>query len=152
MSSIDREAIWAGAFAYFKTKMTSSYKTMSRVHVTPPTLTDIQQPAFFLSQWAELREPKPRGLPGKLTLIGMAYIYATRSGVQPTLGQETPLAATALNALLKTFDDALAPDADGAFTLGGLASHCWIQGIVRMVEGNTGFQAMAQVPIHILVP
>jgi hypothetical protein len=44
-------------------------------------------------------------------------------------GQETHLAATDLNALKKLVDNALLPDnTDGACTLGGLVSHCWVEG------------------------
>jgi hypothetical protein len=37
-------------------------------------------------------------------------------------------------------------------TLGGLVSHCWIEGRIEMDSGDNDGQAKAIIPIRILVP
>jgi hypothetical protein len=60
-----------------------------------------------------------------------------------------------LNPLLDAIAAALAPTgADlvaGAQTLGGLVKHCWISGAIETDEGALGGQAVAIVPVEILV-
>lgn len=144
--------MWSAAFVFFKAGMSNSYRTMSRIHITPPAVTDVQQPAFFLTQWAEHWESQ-RGKPSKVTLGGYAYIYVKKSGAAPFPGQETSLVATTLNNLIDVLADLLDPGRDGTpQTLGGVVSDCKIKGIVNMVEGNNAGQGMAKLPIQILVP
>jgi hypothetical protein len=83
----------------------------------PPDLSIAQQPAVFVVQKQETKDPRPRGLTGKLTLHGFIWIYVYESAANELPGQETHLAATDLNALIKAIDDALVPDTtDGACT------------------------------------
>ena len=57
-----------------------------------------------------------------------------------------------LNPLLDAVEAALAPDPVGHVqTLGGLVSHCWIAGRIQTDEGVPGGQAVAIVPVEILV-
>jgi hypothetical protein len=151
--SIDREAIWVKLYQVIKTSLGSSVVTCGRKHVMPPDLSVAQQPAVFVIQKQESKDPRPRGLTGKLTLHGFIWIYVYESAANEVPGQETHLAATDLNALIKAIDDALAPDTtDGACTLGGLVSHCWVEGETDQDPGIFGQQAMALIPVHILVP
>ncbi|HXP74621.1 MAG TPA: hypothetical protein VN823_10790 [Stellaceae bacterium] len=58
-----------------------------------------------------------------------------------------------MNPLLDAIETALAPDlVTNVQSLGGLVAHCWIAGKVETDEGVLGGQAVAIVPIEILVP
>ena len=60
--------------------------------------------------------------------------------------------ATVLNPLLDAIEAALAPPASSNVqTLGGLVCHAWIAGKIETDEGALGGQAVAIVPIEILV-
>lgn len=152
--SIDREAIWAALFAYFQTKLSGQFTVMGRKHKMPPDLTTAEQPAFFLVQVKESHGPKPKGVPTRLTLHGFIILYALAPTIDQPVGAETALAATTLNDMYKAIDQALLPDnlGTGAFTLGGLVSHCWIEGETDQDPGILSDQAAAILPIHILVP
>ena len=64
---------------------------------------------------------------------------------------EEPISA--LNTLLDQIDAALAPDPyQNTLTLGGLVSHCWIDGTVDKQAGDIGGIGIARIPIKILVP
>jgi len=106
-----------------------------------------QQPALFLAQRGE-RPTQRRGLPAAWNLTAALYLYV-HAGGDP---QAVP--ATELNRLLDAIEAALAPDpVQGAQTLGGLVSHCWIDGGgIETDEGVLGEQAVAIIPINILVP
>ncbi len=94
-----------------------------------------------------------RGLPTQWKLGARLYIYVkTNASMLPS---ETP--ASTLNPILDAVDGALAPDAtdskgDAVCTLGGLVSHCWIEGEIETSEGLLGDTEVAIVPIEILVP
>jgi hypothetical protein len=128
--SIDREPIWAGLFAHFQAALSSQFMSMGRRHIAPPELAYAQQPAFFLVQMKERHEPKPRGVPTRLILQGFIILYVPAPVANENIGEETVLAATQLNAMYKAIDEALLPDdqGTGSFTIGGLVSHCWIDG------------------------
>jgi hypothetical protein len=154
-STVNREAVWAALFALLHAKLASGYVTMSRTHVLPPILTPDQQPALFVVQGRETRAPRPQGLPGKITLSGFLILYF-QSPVPMTdpTGQETVNGATQLNAMLQAIDVALLPDniPGGTLTLGGLVTHCWIEGDTDMDTGIYTSQGAAIIPIRILVP
>lgn len=153
--AVDREAIWAALFALLQGSLGPLCQTMGRHHVMPPQLSAEQQPAAFLVQAKESRPPSPSGLPQKLILTGFIILYF--QAPEPLLeevGTETVLGATAANALLKAVDTALMPDnwATGKQTLGGLVTHCWIEGEVDQDTGVFGEQGAAILPIKMLVP
>jgi hypothetical protein len=153
--SVDREAVWAALFAWFQSEMPAGmFASMGRKHKLPPDLGTAEQPAFFLVQVKEQHKPKPRGVPTQLVLHGYIILYFQAPGVDEDIGQETVLAATQMNQMLLAIDNALQPDnlIAGVFTLGGLVSHCWIDGDTDMDPGIFGSQAAAILPIHILVP
>jgi hypothetical protein len=152
--SIDREPIWAGLFAHFQAALSSQFMSMGRRHIAPPELAYAQQPAFFLVQMKERHEPKPRGVPTRLILQGFIILYVPAPVANENIGEETVLAATQLNAMYKAIDEALLPDdqGTGSFTIGGLVSHCWIDGDTDQDPGILSEQAAAIIPIHILVP
>lgn len=73
------------------------------------------------------------------------YIYVKTDGESPS---------SLLNPLLDAVEQALQPqhpDINQWQTLGGLATHCWIEGTIETDEGTLGDQAVAIIPINILV-
>jgi hypothetical protein len=152
-TAVDREPIWVALLALLRTSLGSQVKTIGRKHMMPPDLEPSMQPALFVIQTGEHKTSAPRGLSGKLTLTGYLFLYLVAPSAIEQPGAETQLAATQLNALKKAIDTALAPDeVTGAQTLGGLVSHCWIEGESGEDPGVYGDQAMAVIPINILVP
>jgi hypothetical protein len=111
------------------------------------------QPALFINDGAEDHPERPSGLPDKIILEAQLWIYAN--------GGQNPDAvpATQLNALIDAVEAALAPTPvfAGSFpqnvqTLGGLVQHCWIEGKLEKYSGWTNGQAIAVVPVRMLVP
>ena len=153
-AAVDREAIWAALFAWFQNQLGTQFVTMGRKHIPPPDLVQTAQPAFFLVGVKESHKPRPRGLPTQLILHGFIILYAPAPVADETPGQETVLGATTLNQLFLAVDTALQPDdlVQNVFTIGGLVSHCWIEGETDLDPGIFGPQAAAILPIHILVP
>ena len=152
--AVDREAIWAALFAQFQSQLSAQFASMGRKHVSPPQLSVADQPAFFQVAAREKRWTKPPGTATQLQLEGFLIVYVFDESPAEDIGQEKLLAETTLNNLLKAIDAALEPDnlATGKFTIGGLATHCWIEGNADLDPAIFGPQAAAILPIHILVP
>lgn len=130
------------------------FVSIGRKHKRPPDLGRLEQPALFVVGVKESREPKPYpGVPNRLTLHGLLILYLCAPVINEDIGTEQQLAATQLNALLKAIDTVMLPDdPSGKFTLGGLVTHCWIEGDCVLDPGILGPQAAAMLPVHILVP
>lgn len=131
------------------------FVTIGRKHTPPPDLTIPDQPALFQVAARELHIPtKPPGAPTKLVLRGFLVVYCYVPAPQEDIGAETMLGETLLNGLLLAIDSALTPDdpTTGKFTLGGLVTHCWIEGDSDMDPGIFGNQCAALLPLNILVP
>lgn len=101
------------------------------------------QPAIFLALGDETSVPT-RGLPNKLTLTPSVWLYVNTGGAE---------VGPVLNPLLDKIEAALdATKLPGkVLTLGGLVHHCWIEGTTQIFEGNLGDEAVAIIPIHVLV-
>jgi hypothetical protein len=160
-AAINREAIWAALFVWLQSKLASSFVSMGRKHVAPPDLTIPDQPALFQVAGKEVHYPKDitfSGFPVRLELRGWLIVYLFDKSPDEDIGAETILAETTLNGLLMSIDAAFVPDVvptvpggQGKFTLGGLVTHCWIEGDTDLDPGIFGPQAAAILPIHILV-
>jgi hypothetical protein len=130
------------------------FAAMGRKHKKPPTLTRAEQSSLFVVQAKETHIPQgPPGMPQKLVLHGFLIIYLLGPTVIENIGDETWLAATELNGLSTAIDNAFQPDhvSSGKFTLGGLVTHCWIQGDASQDPGILGPQCAAIKPLHILI-
>jgi hypothetical protein len=130
------------------------FVTMGRKHKKPPALTRAEQSALFVVQAKETHIPQgPPGMPPKLVLHGFLIVYLLGPTVNELIGEETWLAATELNGLFTAIDNAFQPDhiSSGKFTLGGLVTHCWIQGDASQDPGILGPQCAAIKPLHILI-
>jgi hypothetical protein len=160
-TAVNREAIWAALFAWFQSQLGGQFQTMGRKHVAPPDLTIADQPAFFQVAGKEVHFPRQStfsGMPVRLQLKGFLILYLFDASPDEDIGQEQLLAETTLNGMLKAIDAALTPDmvpslpgGEGKFTLGGLVTHCWIEGDSDLDPGIFGPQCAAIVPINILV-
>jgi hypothetical protein len=145
---IARETIYAALFALVSGS--SAFATSSRKLVHWSDVGPEEHPAIFQRQLDEERIQQ-RGLPPKIKLHVELYVYAH------TLAQQLDpyvVPSQALNPLLDAIDAALAPDEpiNNVLTLGGIVSHCWIEGKTENFEGVIGDQAVAIIPISILVP
>ncbi len=154
-ASVDREAIWAALYNWMVAQVGNQFVSIGRKHVPPPDLVPAAQPALFVVQVKETHVPqKPPGVPTKLILHGFFIVYCAAPAADEDIGAETVLAATTLNGLFLAIDNAMQPDnpVTGKFTLGGLVTHCWLEGDTDMDPGIFGDQAAAILSVHILVP
>lgn len=143
-----RETIYAALFA--KVTQAANFVTTSRMLVHWADVPPEGHPALFLRQVSETYS-RQRGLPPRVQLSVEVYMYV-HTMQQQLAPNVTP--STLLNPLLDSVEATLAPD-DGSNqvqTLGGLVSHCWIEGQIEIFEGVLGDQAVAIIPVSILVP
>jgi hypothetical protein len=137
-----REPIYTALFALVAGA--ASFITVSRRLRHWSDIGAAEQPALFMTQKSENAEER-QPLPVKWRASVDLYLYAQAP-------DELTSPATVLNPLLDAVEAALAPDPVGHVqTLGGLVSHCWIAGRIQTDEGVLGGQAVAIVPVEILV-
>jgi len=142
---MNREPIYEALFAVITGA--ASFATASRRLRHWSAVAAAEQPALFQVQKresAKQAEGAPTVWRAELDLY--VYCQAADDVIAPT---------SALNPLLDAIEAALAPaGADqlaGVQTLGGLVKHCWINGPIETDEGALGGQAVAIVPVEILV-
>ena len=140
---MNRELIYQTLFA--KVAAATGFVTASRRLRHWSDVAAAEQPALFQVQKTESVRRDP-GLPPRWLLAADLFVYAQAP-------DDATSPATVINPLLDAIETALAPGAvDNLQTLGGLVAHCWIAGRVETDEGVLGGQAVAIVPIEILVP
>lgn len=138
---MSREAIHAALFRLVSGA--ANFVTVSRRLRHWGDVAAAEQPALFQIQKSETAKQR-RGLPPLWTLSVDLFLYAHAP-------DELIPPSTVLNPLLDAVEAALAPDPiDLVQTLGGLVSHCWIDGKIETDEGVLGGQAVAIVPVAIL--
>jgi len=140
---MSRETVYAALFAKLST--VPGFVTRSRRLKHWDDVPGAQQPALFMGQKNERVEPRGPGMPRVLGMTALIYVYAKSS-------DQTTSPSIKLNGLVDAVEAALAPDPSGKQTLGGLVSHCWVSGNILEDEGVLGDQAVAIIPVHILVP
>lgn len=165
-----RDTVMAALLAKLQADCGSTFQTYSRRFLTWEDLVNtaqgqaLLQPALFLFDGVGLGggrerfEQRGRGRPVVSVLDRTVVIYAklpgggTPSGPDHTTpgGQVFhPLEESVLSSF-NNFDDRSA----NTLTLGGLVSHCWIEGDALMVTGevDTGEgQGMLTIPVHIML-
>ena len=145
-----RETIYAALFAL--AAQSAGYVTTSRYLQHWSEVSPEAQPALYQRQVSE-SVARVRGVPQQMTLNVEIYIYVRTNAqmLDPTI-----VPSTLMNPLLDALETALAPTGKDlqlqTQTLGGLVSHCWINGTTEIFEGFLADQAVAIVPISILVP
>ena len=138
-----REAIYEALFA--RLTAAAGFATASRRLRHWSDVGPAEQPALFQVQKSETAR-RDAGLPPRWTLAVDLFVYAQAP-------DDVTAATTVINPLLDAIEAALAPDpVTNVQSLGGLVAHCWIAGKVETDEGVLGGQAVAIVPIEILVP
>ena len=126
--------------------------TASRILRNPEDVQPSEMPALFLSQRPEKYARPGRGLPAKRTLQALVWLYAC----DPQMTGTVP--ATQLNNMVDAVEAALAPVGtdlamQGVQTLGGLVSHCWIEGSIEYYEGlDANGRSVAVIPVAIRLP
>jgi len=143
MSSVSREAVYAALFA--KVSGIAGLNLASRRLQHWTDVRTANQPALFQVQRTEEVTALP-GLPARLVLQAAFYLYVA------TGNDTTEVPATQLNSFTDAITTALAPDpSTGLQTLGGLVTHCRISGKIETDEGTLGTQAVAIIPVEILL-
>jgi hypothetical protein len=105
-----------------------------------------EQPALFLRHVGDDNPPRPTRIPPRTVIDCEPWIYAKAP-------DPDSIPETVLNNLLDDIDRALQPaPASEAQTLGGLVTHCWIEGRIEIHPGDLDGQGIAVVPIKMLVP
>lgn len=141
MNLANREQVYVAFFAYLSA--IGSLKTCTRRLKHWNDVMPEDQPALYMEHTGELTVPS-RGLPPKVVLEVNLWIYVRSEGAP---------VGPVLNPVLDAIFDALVPknDGDHALTLGGLTHHCWIEGQTQIFEGDLGEEAVAIVPVKLLV-
>jgi hypothetical protein len=107
------------------------------------------QPAIFVRHVGDHYGSRGSGMPPKVVMECEAWIYSNA-------GKDADAAPSAALADLLDTVEALLKPATGhpsrAQTLGGAVAHAWIEGKIEIHPGDLDGQAIAVVPISILVP
>ena len=100
-------------------------------------------PALYMQHTGETHNPS-RGLPDKIVLEVSLWLYVR---------SEELAVGPILNPILDAIGQAFVPSITGenTLTLGGVVHHCWIEGQIQIFEGDLGDEAVAVVPLKILV-
>jgi hypothetical protein len=98
------------------------------------------QPALYMLCANQTVTVDGRGMPPKRSLPVTLYLYNQND------------CPAQQNDLLDAIEAALEPRGEETLTLGGLVSHCRIEGEIETDEGLLDSQAVAIIPISILVP
>jgi hypothetical protein len=142
---MNRESILNALFA--RVSGAAAFATASRRLKLWSSVAPSDKPAIFVAERGDIYARASEATPETVTMQIELYIYSDAGHDQSVVP------AGALNALLDAVDTALKPDAlSGKQTLGGLVSHCWIEGKILKDAGDLDGSGVAVVPVKILVP
>ncbi|MGA9598920.1 MAG: hypothetical protein WBS22_01420 [Methylocystis sp.] len=102
-----------------------------------------QRPALFVAEHREQQSYQNEALPAKTTHAVDLFVYIDAS-------DKNTIPAIALNTILDALEAALKPANGARQTLGGLVSHCRIEGAVLKDPGDLDGDGLLWVPIKIL--
>lgn len=141
--SLSREPIYAALFARLQAVpgLVTVSRRLKHWHDVPPA----DQPSLYQSQQGE-STTTTSGQPTIWRLSVDLYLYARAPDGDTS-------SAPILNPLLDAIENALKPDnpVTNTCTLGGLVQYARISGRIETDEGSLGDQAVAIIPIEILV-
>ncbi|MBB4200692.1 hypothetical protein CCR94_01090 [Rhodoblastus sphagnicola] len=124
-----------------------TWATLSRRLKLWSDVASADQPALFVTEHAENIAFASESLPGKTTLNVDLFVYIS-AGRDPD-----SIPARDLNLALDALIAALAPPpGSDRQTLGGLVTHCRIEGRIVKDPGDLDGQGLALVPVKILAP
>lgn len=138
-----REPIYAALYGLLS--KSAAFQTASRRLRHWTDVSPAEQPALFQAQRLEKGISKSTNLPTTYQLQADIWIYAYSNDPDVAPSQ-------VLNPLVDAVAAALAPAPPGAQTLGGLVASCQISGDIEYDEGLLGDQAVAKIPVTLLVP
>lgn len=131
--------------------------TVSRVLRMWGDVKAAEQPALFVTS-GNITPEQQRGLPPKWIVTATLYLYC-RNDADPAVPPSTQL-----NKLISAIQDRMErqpqegvalpyADIQNQFctTFGGLCSHAWIAGTIETDEGTLGKQAVAIIPIEMVI-
>ncbi len=139
---MNSEAIYQAFFGLLSGS--ASFQTSSRRLKHWSDVPPEEQPALFVCQKERDVESKRTNLPGIWHLEVQVWIYAWSA-------DPDQVPSSVLNPLVDAVRDAISPNG-GSQTLGGLVTACQISGKIEDDEGLLGDQAVAMIPVTILVP
>jgi hypothetical protein len=139
--NVTREACYSALFSLLV--KSAAFTTTSRRLRHWSDVSSSEKPALFMATGKQTPQQVNR-LPTKWVLDATVYIYVN------AFGSDDP--GPILNSYLDAIEAALLPNSgvEVTQTLGGLVSHCWIDGTIETDEGTLGDVAVAIVPIKIL--
>lgn len=140
---LSRETIYNALFDFLQSNdsLMSQVKTFTRKLTIFTEIAAEDQPAIYLEMTGESRMIV-RGQPPRITLESNLWVNVVKDG---------EVAAQILNPILDAIETALLPTTDTTQTLSNKVHHCWIEGTTQIFEGNLGDEALAIIPIRILV-
>ena len=143
--SVARETVYTALLNLLTT--TGDFKLVSRRNRAPESIGPALSPALFLFEHSETYHVIAPAVPPKICLQVLAIFYNT-------VGSDLNICpTTAINAALDNLDAALKPDpATGRTTLGGLVYSLKANGIVEKAPGDREGNALAIVPLEIILP
>lgn len=150
--SADFEKVSVALLARFKARLGGRIKEYSRRSETFDQVSSEMQPALVQMLLRASADSAP-GTPTTWTLYYVVVLLA-----RAATDDHDKTSETELNALVGMVEDALKrQDGESPFmdpehtTLGGLVTHCFINGVVDYVQGEAGEQSFAMLPIEVLV-
>jgi len=142
---MNREAIISALFALVSGA--ANFATASRRLKLWGSVPPSEKPALFLVERGDTYARASEAVPEAVTMQVEIYIYIEAGK------DESIVPASVLNPLLDAIDTALAPNRlTGLQTLGGLVSHCWIEGKLMKDAGDLDGDGVAVIPVKVLVP
>jgi hypothetical protein len=142
---MNREAILTGFFNLVASA--APFASASRRMKLWNGVAAADRPALFINERGDTYARVSEAVPETVTIEADIYIYIDSGH------DEDVVPASTLNALIDAVDAALAPNRlTGAQTLGGLVSHCWIEGKILKDAGDLDGDGIAVIPVKILVP
>lgn len=102
------------------------------------------RPALFVTEHHENTVFQSENLPPKMTMSLDLFVYLN--------GKANSTPAQDLNIVMDALDAVLAPNATGVQTLGGLVTHCRIDGQTMKDPGDIDGDGLLWVPIKIFGP
>lgn len=142
---MDTEAIYAALFNQLKDNLGTQIKTYSRKLKAADEIAPADQPALFQVQGNQVANAQTK-LPNKWTLFADLFLYVHTEGTDAQAPTEL------LNPLRDAIVDVIEPDTPTMEqTLGGLVHSCRINGTLEIFDGALGEQAIAVIPVEIIV-
>lgn len=143
----DRNAILNAILALFKN--TGTFTTASRKFKMWSDVTPQERPALYLLNMAEDRVQDGEHIQALITMEVSVFIYTFSDKSDPEV-----IPSVQMSTLLDAVDKALTPSPlmGNKLTLGGLVSHCWIEGKTLIVPGDLEGDGLAVIPLKILIP